>query len=596
MQYTSSTIGVQNGDRKRMEVWWELVRALRGGTTAMRAKRGRYLPPTAAETKDPKLYQARLNATRLLPAYSRAITDLAAMPFQKAPTISGLDDLPEQVQKIETNADRKGTSLWAFFRQIHEDAIDRGLGLFLVENVPSDVVDAETNQTRRMNLQEAEKIDARPYFCRIEPDNLVGFLSKTEYGIEKVTDLRVKECSVEMGAGGVEVTVERIRHWTETDVEVWRREVPGQVITEDWQQTVASQGDTTGYVLEQEAKPHLFPDGIPLVVHYTKKLGTMFAQPPLEDLGWENVAHWQARSQQDDALRYCRSPILAGSKLSVEVAQTKPTVGPGATIADTGESEWRYVEISGAALAAGREQLKEIEGNMRMLAMEPLVSVNGPETATGEVRADVRDKAAAQQWAEGLEWCIYLAFEKLMVWFGEELPEDFDVGLWRDWALLSAAASADVSTMQADVKEGRMTLHTYLTEMKRRGKRSDGFDVDGEIEELERTEEDRSERNMLRLIETERQSKRVQEEPPARPEGQEASASDAPAREPEEQAPDPGQIEPVTFNELTLGFERFVRAGNLEGANNLLKKIADLIQVASLGKVRKQPAAGTPAA
>jgi hypothetical protein len=47
---------------------------------------------------------------------------------------------------------------------------------------------------------------------------------------------------------------------------------------------------------------------------------------------------------------------------------------------------------------------------------------------------------------------------------------------------------------------------------------------------------------------------------------------------------------PPEFNEYTLGIERLTRAGNIEGANVLLKQLADLIGVGSLGKIKKAPA------
>jgi hypothetical protein len=43
----------------------------------------------------------------------------------------------------------------------------------------------------------------------------------------------------------------------------------------------------------------------------------------------------------------------------------------------------------------------------------------------------------------------------------------------------------------------------------------------------------------------------------------------------------------VSFNELTLGVERLVRAGNLDGANKLLAEAGQMLGVGSLGRVRK---------
>lgn len=50
----------------------------------------------------------------------------------------------------------------------------------------------------------------------------------------------------------------------------------------------------------------------------------------------------------------------------------------------------------------------------------------------------------------------------------------------------------------------------------------------------------------------------------------------------------------VTFNELTLGVERLVRAGNLEGANKLLVEAGAKLGVGTLGRVKKQPQLASP--
>lgn len=573
VNYTPGTIGVQNGARKMMEDWWLLVRTLRGGTKAMRLAGQTYLPMTAQETQKPPLYQSRLNGTRLFPAYDRAVVDLAAMPFQKAPTLTGVKLLPPQLAPMVENADRCGTSLWSFMRQIHEDAIDRGLGLFIADSVPTDGT---------LTLDVVDRIDARPYFARIHPDNLVGFVSETVLGKERIVDLRIRETGTET-INGADTIIERIRHWDATMVELWER----RTMTQQSQQAMADLASGSGsaqsaWVLV-DSRPHGFPDGIPVVPHYTRKLATLTAQPPLEDLAWENVAHWQSRSLQDEALKYCRSPILHGRGLSSDQVKMRPVLGAGATVlSEAPDTEWSFVEITGSSLMAGERQIEKIEATIRALAMEPLVQNGGPDTATGELRADMRDKAAAQQWAEGLEWAFYEGFRMLCQWLNKPLPEDFDLTLFRDWAILGPGAAQDVAMMQVDAREGRMSRRAYLEEMVRRGKRKEGFDIEAEMEEIDTEAERKVERQMMAMA-AQVVADRPENQPPQ--DGEDDPADD-PKAEPKDDPVDGGGAA-VTFNELTLGAERAARQGNIEGANKLWAEAADLIGVAGLGKVRK---------
>lgn len=525
VNYTPDTIGVQNGSRKMMEDWWLLVRTLRGGTKAMRIAGPTYLPLTAQEMQKPTIYQSRLNGTRLFPAYDRAVVDLAAMPFQKAPTLTGVELLPPQLAPMVENADRCGTSLWSFMRQIHEDAIDRGLGIFMVDSVPTDGT---------LTVPEAEAADVRPYFARIHPDNLVGFVAESKLGKERIVDLRIRETGTET-INGIDTITERIRHWDATTVELWER----RTMTQQSQQAMATiaagtSGGSAWVLLDR--RPHGFTDGIPIVVHYTRKLGTLTAQPPLEDLAWENVAHWQSRSLQDEALKYCRSPILHGSGLSADDVKSRPVLGAGATVLsqDT-ETEWRFVEITGSSLQAGERQIEKIEATIRALAMEPLVQNGGPDTATGELRADMRDKAAAQQWAEGLEWAFYEGFRMLCQWLNKPLPEDFDLTLFRDWAILGPGAAQDVAMMQVDAREGRMSRRAYLEEMVRRGKRKEGFDIEAEMAEIDGEAEAKVERQMMALA-SQVVAGRPENQPPQ--DGEDDPPEDPPQGTPEDDAED----------------------------------------------------------
>lgn len=550
MQYTGQTIGIFGVSRLAMEEWWILPRTLRGGTQAMRAAAETYLPAYNVEMRNRDLYKKRLNKARLFPAYDRAVCDLASLPFQKAPALPGIEELDPRLQKLQENADRCGTSLWAFMAQIHEDAIDRGIGLFLVDNVP----------TGGVSIADAEKMDVRPYFARVMPDNLVGSVSVMKNGAEKVVDLRVREWVTTTNGDGTETTVQRIRHWDETNVEVWQQRSGSAVATAVGMTERGGNTGPSGFDLVEPPRPHGFPDGVPVVVHYTRRLSSMLAQPPMEELAWENVAHWQARSEQDAALTMGRFPILRGKGLSEEVAERQPVLGPGATVTDTSsDADWAFVEISGASIAAGDKQLDRIESNMAWLAMQPIVQANGPTTATGEVRADVREKATAQKWAEGLEWAFYRAFGMAAAWIDQSLPDAFDVALWRDFSILSPSAQQDIANMQADLRDGHLTLGTYLRELKRRGKLAEDWDPEEEEVALDADAEKKQEADMQRVIaqiERERQTAGA----PAQPDS------------------------------ATPGAERAARQGNIDGANKLWQQAADMIGIANLGKAPKAKA------
>lgn len=480
-------VGNWNGPRREMEQeGWDVVRALRGGTKAMREAGEKFTPRTKRETKEPARYTDRLKRSVLFPAYGSQVSYIASLPFQKAPTLGS--ELPEPIDRIVENADRAGTSMAMFAKRIYEDAVDRGIGLFLVDNVP----------VGGLPLPEVDAMDARPYWCRIAPDNLVGFLTETRYGREVVTELRYREHVYRPSGHGYDVLVDRVRKWTETTVEVWERSTGQRDVDRE---TEAARETTGGYVLV-ESIAHGFPNGIPLVVVYTDKVATLQAKPPLLDLAYLNVAHWNSSSIQGEALYYSRSPILRVTGVSHELAEQCPEVGPGSTMVDTSDSvEIGFIEIAGTSLTAGREEILTLERQMDALGMRPLMSVGGPDTATGEVRADMAEKSQAQAWVEAMEWAIYQGFEFAAQWLGTTLPEDFDVALFKDSSLVAGRAQ-DLPAIQALAATGSLSKGTLLREFKARGVLVTVEDIDEELATIATEAEAAAERQMQAMADS----------------------------------------------------------------------------------------------
>lgn len=485
-----TTVGLFSGPRREMEPYWHLVRTLRDGTDGMREERARYTPKTARERKQPSLYTERINSSVLYEVYNDTVQRIAALPFERPPVITG--ELPEPLQALEHDADRCGNSLSVFLSQVYEDAVDKGMGLFLVDHVSTMREDGTV-----MRADEIADEEVRPYFSRILPDNFVGAQWEKRNGREVCVELRVREWNYEPDPyGGLgEILVDRIRVWTEQTVEVWKRSYGAVKAVPDMSAT-RGPGDGASYSLEKPPVPHGFPnDEIPLVVFYTRKVGFMHARPPLMGLAHLNVKHWNQQSVHDAALRYCMSPVLFGTGFRSEEAEKKPETGEGATMISTNESaQLRFVEIAGTSLEQSSKQIEKTESRMRAASVEPLMA--GSATATGEMRAELKDQSQAQKWIEGMEWAAYRAYELAAGWENAELPEDFNVTLHRASSLMQVANPARTSALQADAQAGRLTLATYLKERARSGDFADDFDAEAEAAAVEGEKERAAERQM----------------------------------------------------------------------------------------------------
>jgi hypothetical protein len=480
----ANDVGTWSGTRREMEDAWELPRVLRAGTRAMRAAGARFTPATKKEMRTPGRYAQRLARTVLFPIYDRTVRKLASLPFQKPPVTTG--QLPEPLDRLIQSADRGGTSLSGFAQSIYEDAIDRGLGLFLVDNVP----------TQGMSLVEADAVDARPYFRRIAPDNFVGARTEMRNGVEVVTELRFRHWYYTSSpVGGTDVLSDMVEVWTPEVVQKWYRAGSDQ---DPDREQLATREFLSGYRLG-ETIAHGF-GRVPVVAIYTKRIGALHGEPPMEDLAWQNVAHWNSLSMQGEALHYCRSPILKIAGVSSQMAESRPEAGPGATITDTSnEVDISFVEIAGTSLSAGEVEIKRIEERCMALGMQPIMAVAGPATATGEVRADSNEKSEAQRWIEGLEWAVYQAIEYAAEMVGVALPEDFDWTLYRDSSLIAGKAT-DVPVIQALLNAGQIPLAVGLRELAARGVLSTVDDPDALAAEMEAQKERGREAQMTAML------------------------------------------------------------------------------------------------
>jgi hypothetical protein len=76
---------------------------------------------------------------------------------------------------------------------------------------------------------------------------------------------------------------------------------------------------------------------------------------------------------------------------------------------------------------------------------------------------------------ESLEWLLHNAYQFAAMWQGVELPEDFQLAIFRDFGLVHGRIG-DLELLQADRTARNITLETYLKESKRRGLYGDDMD------------------------------------------------------------------------------------------------------------------------
>jgi hypothetical protein len=359
---------------KRMEPKWALADTLLGGTDAMRAAGKAYLPQHENESN--VNYNNRLSRAVLDNVFEDVLDSLTGRPFKTPMTVD--DKVPQALQDMLDDVDLQGHDLHSFCRDWFRMGWAKGLAHVLVDHqIGREVFDNE-GKARARTLDDDRQEGLRPYLALIRPENVLAAYSTVVNGQEELTHVRILEASVEKVGEWEEACVERVKVFEKYE----GGPVQWTVYKEDTQKKewVAEDGGTIGL-------PY-----IPLRTFYAgKRLGLHECKPPLHDLAHLNTAHWQSSSDQRNVLTVARFPILAASGYTPETTTTPDgqtvtnvKVGPNNFLTtEDAQGKWYYVEHTGAAIEAGRNDLKDLEQRMASYGAEMLTAKPGGETATG---------------------------------------------------------------------------------------------------------------------------------------------------------------------------------------------------------------------
>jgi hypothetical protein len=146
----------------------------------------------------------------------------------------------------------------------------------------------------------------------------------------------------------------------------------------------------------------------------------MITQPPLMDLAWLNIAHWQSSSDQRHILHIARVPILFAKGMDASDSQIE--IGPNRIIiAEDNSADIKFVEHSGAAIAAGHQDLLDLEEKMAVMGLDLIARRPGQPTATEKAIDHAQSNAFLHMLVDDLRDHLNAVLRLAALWFG--LPE-----------------------------------------------------------------------------------------------------------------------------------------------------------------------------
>jgi len=431
------------------------LEALQEGTPAMRAGGVAFLPKWPNEENIS--YQARLATATLFPAYRRTATVMGGKPFSKPLVLN--EDVPAQIVGWAENIDRMGVNLHAFASELFDEAVAYGFCGILVDYPDTAVRDGAGNvlppQPRTVAQVEAEGI--RPYWVRIKHDQILGWRTDMVNGQPRLSQLRLMESVEEPDGDFGTVHVAQVRVLYPGGWQLWRET-----------------GKNGSWALYREGRTTLRE--IPFAPVYGRREGFMYGKPPLLDLAFLNIKHWQSQSDQDTIEHVARVPILAGVGIDDEDWQI--SVGASTAVRLPVGADLKFVEHSGAAIKAGAESLIRLEEQMIQAGAELLVKKPGDRSATESANDAEANKCDLQRMAEMFEDSIDLALQFTADF--ARLGSGGTCTVYKDFgeATLSDASGQLVLAMQ---QGGLISKATAIAELQRRGELREDIDADTEL-------------------------------------------------------------------------------------------------------------------
>jgi hypothetical protein len=430
----ASTVDSQTAAVADMAKEWPQIVALCGGTRSMRDAGESLMPRFPGEDKDD--YAARIAIATLFPAFSRTTEVNAAKPLSKAITLEGF---PTTLDDLLENIDGEGATLHAYAGSLMLECLRPGLVGVLIDVPPADGVRTKADE---------DEAGIRPYCATYKAQSILGWRASGG----NLTQLRLLETITEPDGDFGEKVITQVRVLSPGKWEIWRIEKDASG-NEVWAEAGSGEHKVKGVAL----------DRIPFVFFYGIRDGLGIGRPPLLDLAYLNVKHWQSQSDQDNILHVARVPILFGKGFPEDY---KLSIGSkSATLVNSADADLTFVEHTGQAIGAGSASLADLEDQMRQIGAELLVQRPNVTTATQTVSEGEGSKSILQRITENFEESLEEALEWLCTWSGE--AADVEVTMFKDFGAASLSDQS-ANTLLGAADKGYVSPETAFEGLQRR--------------------------------------------------------------------------------------------------------------------------------
>lgn len=418
----------------------DMVEALMGGTQIMRRARAVYMPKFPAETDDS--YEFRLSTATLYPAYRHTMTVMTGKPFARPITIP--QDFPPKLTEYMADADTEGRKIDTIAADLFCSALAFGQSHAYVEYPKVLAGD------KPRSVEDEKRMGLRPYVVTVKKSQILGF-QKAGTSLSMV---RFKERAEEQdGAFGVkevdQIRVLEVGKWT-----TYRKREQSDV------QKASGTGEEW---FEYESGP-LSAGELPFVTFYAGRTAFMESDPPMKELAYQSIKHWQSQSDQDTLTHVARVPLLSVSGVDDTF---ELTMGTKAAVKLPVGAVMQYVEHSGAAIGAGKVSLDDLKEEMRQAGAELLVArYSTTKTATEVGAEESGSKSDLQRMTQEFEDTLNVLIGYMATMAQEKVTDK--LVMFKEFGVLESGHATAPVIMTAQTG-GLLSKESAYEELQRRG-------------------------------------------------------------------------------------------------------------------------------
>jgi len=422
---SSSYIGGSNSPFTRtravldMMQGWEIMKAVSEGTKYLRDNSEIFLPLEPRE--DAEAYQSRVDRAVFSPFTQRLIRAATGLVLRKPITLTGD---PYWTEMFKMDVDGCKSDLDEYARRVLMCSLTYGQSHILVDYpAPSGAV----------SLAEERQQNRRPYWIEIDPNNIYGWRLDRESNYGSLIQVRIGEKAVLPDGDFGEKIYDQMRVIEPGRYRVFRkRETVDELYEED---TGIYPTDMSSPAVEKDFKQvesGQFSLGeIPLVTIYSGKVDNMTSKPPLLDIAYLNLAHFQRQADLIHSLHVASQPMLVMEGYD---DQTKDlAISVNYAMATQPGNKIYYVEPASSAFDAQSAEIKELQMQMATLGISTLSQQKFVAESADARRLDrVDTNSMLAMVSMELEQKLQKAFNLSAEYVGIEPPEvkisrDFDI-------------------------------------------------------------------------------------------------------------------------------------------------------------------------